>query len=211
MLSMVGAFWLLVFMWAVIGAVRGWAREWLVASAVILAFLIIWIVETYTPWVGPAQGNSQAPASSQTPAGQYHPILEPLVPTDAKQPTPEESRTFWFRAIILGLLTFFGYQTPRVSMIGSRTSKVRGAITDSLLGGIIGAVNGYLIFGSLWYFLDEIHYPFYSIMVPPEVVPGLANVVAGYMHYMPPHFLLSVPALLIAVAVAFIFIIVVFI
>ncbi len=211
MLSMVGAFWLLVFLLAVIGAVRGWAREWLVASSVILAFLIIWIVETYTPWVGPAQGHSQPPASPHAVAGQHEPILEPLIPPDAKQPTTEERRTFWFRVVILGLLTFFGYQTPRVSLISSKTSKIRGVVTDSLLGAITGALNGYLIFGSLWYFLDEIHYPFYSIMVPPEVVPKLADVVAGYMHYMPPHFLFSEATLLIAVAVAFIFIIVVFI
>ncbi len=216
MLSMVGAFWLMVFLLAFIGFVRGWAREWLVSASVVLAFLLIWVVETYTPWVGSDQTAAppfqfQHPQAAESAGAALPSPLEPLIPANAPEPSPADMRTFWFRLAVLGVLTFFGYQTPRASLVAAKTSKIRGLVTDTLLGTIVGALNGYLIFGSIWYFLHQIHYPFHSIMVPPDAAPALAKLVEAYMRYMPPRFLLSVPLLFVAVLIVFVLIIVVFV
>lgn len=216
MLSMVGFFWVMVFLAGIIGALRGWAREWLVTSSVVLAFLIIWVVESYAPSVVRNMGSSpQAPTPlvlSATPAPETP--LEPLIPPELRNKswTKEERNTFWFRTLTLLVLAFFGYQTPRIPAVASRTAKGKvGFVTDWMLGFIFGMFNGYLIVGSLWYFLHQVHYPFHKVMVPPDAVDSLAKMVESYIRYMPPNYLLSTPGLFIAVIIAFVFIITVLI
>lgn len=249
MLSMVGFFWIMVFLAGIIGALRGWAREWLVTSSVVLAFLIIWVMETYAPSVIRGVGSSQpTPALATpttmvmpTPAGQAAAVtptptftpaptptptltptptptpppspLETLIPPEVKKKpwTKEERNTFWFRTLTLLVLAFFGYQTPRIPAVASRTAKGKGVIADLMLGFVFGMLNGYLIVGSVWYFLDRVNYPFHTVMVPPDRIEALAKVVDGYIRYMPPNYLLSTPGLFVAVIIAFVFVITVLI
>ena len=220
MLSMIGFFWIMVIFFGIIGSIRGWAREWLVLSAAILAFLFIWVVETYTPFLKSEPVAQQTTNAAPTPTplapppqsgGTSSSPLEPLLTGVRLKPPLQAQRVFWFRTASLLILVFFGYQTPRVPVIASKTAKGKGMITDALLGFFIGALNGYLIVGSLWYFVHQIHYPFHSIMAPPDAVPPLAQLTETYIRFMPPRFLLSVPSLFVAVIVAFVFILVVFI
>jgi len=67
------------------------------------------------------------------------------------QGTPET--VFWLRTIIFGGLVFFGYQTPKIPRLAESEHFIRHYLQDALLGFFIGALNGYLIFGSLWYYL----------------------------------------------------------
>ena len=232
MLSMAGFFWIMVFLAGIIGALRGWAREWLVTSSVVLAFLIIWVVESYWPSVivganaqpgeavvtptpsgaGPAPELTPAPKPTLAPG--VGPMatspLEPLIPDEEEGnpwPSKEARNTFWFRTLTLLILAFFGYQTPRIPAVASRTAKGKGVVADFLLGFFFGMFNGYLIIGSLWYFLDQVNYPFHAIMAPPDKVQPLAAMVENYLRYMPPNFLLSTPGIFIAVIVAFVFVI----
>ncbi len=216
---MIGFFWIMIVFFGIIGSIRGWAREWLVLSSAILAFLFIWVVEFYTPFLKTepvAQQPIQAavtptPVGTSPGTGMASSPLEPLLVGVQRQPPLQEQRKFWFRTISLLVLVFFGYQTPRVPVVASKTAKGKGMITDALLGFFIGALNGYLIVGSLWYFVHQIHYPFHSIMAPPDAIQPLAQLTEAYIRFMPPRFLLSVPSLFVAVIVAFVFILVVFI
>lgn len=222
MLSMVGFFWIMVFLAGIIGALRGWAREWLVTSSVVLAFLIIWVMETYAPSVVRSVGSSRPAPALATSAPMFTPAplptppsspLETLIPPEARrQPwTKEERNTFWFRTLTLLVLAFFGYQTPRIPAVASRTARGKGVVADLMLGFVFGMLNGYLIVGSIWYFLDQVRYPFRTVMVPPDQIEPLAKLVDAYIRYMPPSYLLSTPGLFVAVIIAFVLVLTVLI
>ena len=52
MVSLVVVFWMYVILFAIIGAMRGWARELLVSFSVILALFIISVLERFIPFIG---------------------------------------------------------------------------------------------------------------------------------------------------------------
>ena len=53
MISILVVFYLFIFLFAVMGAMRGWAKELLVIFSVILALAFIAMLETLIPVVGP--------------------------------------------------------------------------------------------------------------------------------------------------------------
>jgi len=175
--SLTVLFGILVVLFAVIGAVRGWAKELLVTSSIILALFIIQILETH---------------------------IRPYYTALVMQPPGTQ---FVIRAVMLGLLTFFGYQTPHIRALQPKL--VRERLQDVLLGILMGALNGYLLFGSLWYFLHELNYPTALVQMPPEgteLFDQITNVIA----FLPPK-ILPIPQLYFAVGIVFVFIIVVFV
>jgi hypothetical protein len=178
MVSLNFFFFFLVTLFAVIGAMRGWAKELLVTFAVFLGIFIITVLERYVPAV---YNTFAAPGAGTT--------------------------QFWLRAIIVILLVFFGYQTPNLPKIsGSRF--VREKFQDSMLGFFLGAFNGYLIVGTLWLFLHQAGYPFPYITPP---IPGTEQGEAALrmLPWLPPRWL-GPPILYFAIALAFLFVIVVF-
>jgi len=104
------------------------------------------------------------------------------------------------------MLAFFGYQTPKIQALQPKL--VRERVEEVLLGLIMGLLNGYLIVGSLWFYLHQAGYGITSLVVAPD--GPLAEQVAGLMAYMPPE-LLPIPHIFFAVGVVFVFIIVVFV
>ena len=50
MISLSVLFWIYVIMFALIGAMRGWAKEVLVTSGVIVALFLVTILETFVPF-----------------------------------------------------------------------------------------------------------------------------------------------------------------
>lgn len=130
----------------------------------------------------------------------YFPLINAMPETDLN--------LFWARVIILGVLVYFGYQT--VVSVGHLASRaVRERVQDTLIGVFLGGVNGYLVTGSLLYYLDVAQYPFPELISRPTE-PALLNTVIEMMNYMPPA-LLGEPGIYIAVIVAFVFVIVVYI
>ena len=105
-------------------------------------------------------------------------------------------------------LVFFGYQTPKFPKIAGSGRFIRDHFQDILLGLFLGAVNGYLIFGSLWYYLDDAGYPF-SFIISPDLNSEIGMVTQELLAFMPPE-LLGSPAIYFAVAIAFVFVLVVF-
>jgi hypothetical protein len=76
------------------------------------------------------------------------------------------AQVFIFQSVVFVLIVFFAYQT-RALGIGDEDGDGRDDIQASVLGAIIGGVNGYLIWGSLWYFLDINQYPLAPYVVAP--------------------------------------------
>lgn len=109
---------------------------------------------------------------------------------------------FWVPSLILILVVFAGYQTPAILRFASGKF-MRERLADTLLGFFIGLLNGYLIFGSLWFYMGEAQYPFTGITAPVPPLPAVLN-------YLPPTYL-DGPILFIAVGLSFLFILLVFI
>jgi uncharacterized membrane protein required for colicin V production len=114
---------------------------------------------------------------------------------------------FWLRFVIIVLLVFFGYQTPNIARFAAKMNREK--IQDVLLGIFIGALNGYLIVGTVWFFLAQAGYPF-KVISPPETGSVMEKVALAMLNYMPPK-ILGIPGIYFAVVISFIFVIVVFI
>lgn len=76
----------------------------------------------------------------------------------------EGTKAFYMNMIILFGCSFFGYQTPSFQRFNARFE--RESLLDLLLGGITGALNGYIVFSSAWFFLAKAGYPFSWISAP---------------------------------------------
>jgi len=87
MITLNAVFWMFTVVFAVIGAMRGWAKELLVTFSVILALFVIAVIEQFVPFM----------SSFMFEGG------------------PE--RQFITRAIILLGVSFFGYQTPNIQRL----------------------------------------------------------------------------------------------
>jgi lysylphosphatidylglycerol synthetase-like protein (DUF2156 family) len=176
MMSLVYVFWMYVILFGIIGMLRGWAKELLVAFSVVVALTLNHVLRKYVPVV------SQLPAESPS--------------------------LFWVLSLVLVALVFFGYQT--VALIPHLQAKAtRERLQDALFGVIVGGFNGYLIAGSVLFYLVQTQYQvFQNIVLPasPETDAALQSLMA----YMPPH-LLGEPGIYFAVILCFIFVIVVYI
>lgn len=177
MISLVVLFGMFIVLFGVIGGMRGWAKELLVTSAIVLGLFINAILETY---------------------------ITPYRTAFFLQP---QRTQFIVRAGLMVLLAFFGYQTPHLRFIAEKVARER--LEELLLGLMLGLLNGYLLAGSVWFYLHEAGYPTELIEKPAEGTE-LANQVANLIPYLPP-ILLEIPQVYFAVGVIFVFIIVVFV
>jgi uncharacterized membrane protein required for colicin V production len=175
MMSIVSFFWLSVFLFAMVGWMRGWAKELLVSFSAILALALIFILRKYIPFVRD-------------------------MPSD-------DVTLFWIETITMLILVYFGYQTITLTRLAGKAAREK--IQDSLFGFILGGFNGYLIVGSILYWMYEADYPFPKFMTPPTD-PAVVETVNKMMAYMPP-VVLGEPGIYFAIILAFIFVLVVYI
>jgi uncharacterized membrane protein required for colicin V production len=176
MVSLTYIFWMYVFLFSIIGGMRGWAKEIMVSFSVILALTFSTLLANYVPFIRDVLQKDNL------------------------------ALNFWLRATILGLLVFFGYQTPNISRFAPKMNREK--LQDAILGVFIGALNGYLIAGTIWFYMKDAGYPFPNIISPPT--GDIARVAESMLQYMPPK-LLGIPGIYFAVVIAFMFVIVVFI
>jgi len=116
---------------------------------------------------------------------------------------------FGVTAAIIGLLVFFGYQSVNIARFAPKMAREK--IQDMLLGVFIGLLNGYLIVGSIWFFMLKAQYPFPAITDPEQAgIPQVVEAAKKLLPFLPPQWL-GVPGIYFAVVLAFIFVIVVFI
>lgn len=176
MISLSVLFWIFVILFAMIGAMRGWAKEVLVTAGVIVALFLVTVMESFIPI-----------------------IRDNLTPQSA----------FWVRMAVLIAMTFFGYQGPNISRMLESGKFVRDRFEDFLLGIFIGGVNGFMIFGTAWYYLIDAGYPF-DWITPPDQLTVAGQSAMRLIEILPPQWLVT-PLIYIAVALAFVFVLVVFI
>jgi UDP-N-acetylmuramate--alanine ligase len=60
----------------------------------------------------------------------------------------------------------FGYQSPNIPRLAGTGRFARDRLQDSLLGFVLGAINGYLVWGTIWFYLNNAGYPFPQIFSP---------------------------------------------
>ena len=179
MISLNVLFWVFIILFAAIGITRGWAKELLVLFSVILGLFLLGVLERYVPYV-----------------------------RDELMTQPGDT-VFWLRFGVIVVLVFFGYETPNLPRLAESPKFIREKFQDSLLGLFLGGINGYFIFGTLWYFMHAANYPFDVISAP---VAGTAagDAALKLLVALPPE-LLGIPAIYFAVAICFAFVLVVFI
>ena len=180
-------FWGLVILFGLIGALRGWAKEIMVSSSVLLAMFIQQIAGQYI--LGPENP--------------YLPIL--LKASETAPPGTYSETQFYICSALMLVLTFFGYIGPALATrVGANMARER--LQEAVLGFFMGLINGYLIFGMLWFYLAKVGYQMAGIQPPP---PDSSAMTIASTYLLP--IWLTTPMLYIAIAVAFVFIIVVFV
>lgn len=175
-----GSFLILqIILFGIIGAMRGWVKEILVTFSIIIGIFIIFLIENYIP------------------------IVRTFFALNGVT-------QFWIKTLIICLLIIFGYATPNIQVIKNRDQKTeKSKVPDTLLGLFIGILNGYLVFGTIWFFLDISNYPFPFIVAPSPDDPFTRF---GYslINSLPPVWLKS-PLIFFIVAVLAVLIVVIFI
>lgn len=113
----------------------------------------------------------------------------------------------WIRIVILAALVYFGYQTVNFQRFAPKAAREK--LQDVLFGLVLGGINGYLIAGSVLYYIHVANYPNPNV-ISRATDPAIAEVVERMMAVMPPRFL-GEPGIYFAVILILIFIIVVYI
>ena len=173
MIQLSTVLWLAIFTFGVIGYLRGFDKELVALSGIVLALFTL---------------------------VQFNTFFESLTDT-AGNP----GRSLWYlQTIILLVVTFFAYQTPPEKFENiMRRRGGRDKFQTQILGMITGAFNGYLVFGSIWYFLHVKGYPLTSILPP---APDSAS--AGLADNLPLDWLLQGNLLTLLVIGLFLFILI---
>ncbi|MCB9419430.1 MAG: CvpA family protein [Ardenticatenaceae bacterium] len=145
MISLGTWFWLMVAFFALMGMMRGWTREIIVTSALVLS---LFFLNQFGAQIISLIGTVDDPAVLMA------------------DPMAAQRRKFYVLTIVHIFFTFWGYQGPTLagSRLGERL-RVRDSLQDKVLGAIVGAVNGYLIIGTIWAFLE------YSPVAPGDWLP----------------------------------------
>jgi len=206
MLPIHTTFGALMILFGLIGGLRGWAKEIIVACSVVVALFFQHVLLNFVPQLGRLFGD--------------------LAP----------QTQFYTRAIVFIIITIFGYASPTViARIGARVARER--LQDILLGFFIGLLNGFLIVGALLAFLDLSYFgvpedqrDMTQVEVDGKMVPkveryhddaqGIGGIVppkpdttsANLLTILPPRIVeQSDAALYLAVALSFVFVLIVFI
>jgi len=90
------------------------------------------------------------------------------------------------------VIVFISYQGIALSFKGSHPTGVLSAF----LGLTVGLVNGYLIAGTVWYYLNHYDYPFGAV-----VESGLSSAASGILEILPPALFGDHPAYLLGLLI----------
>lgn len=127
----------------------------------------------------------------------YVPFLNNLLTSR----TPVEQ--FYIYTLLMILMVIAGYAGPVVSArLAGKAAREK--LQDILLGFVLGALNGYLLMGSIWYFLHVANYSFAGVL--PPAAGSAAEVFA--QNYLPLQWLTD-PWLLTVFVLAAVFLVIV--
>ena len=131
MISIELMFYLAVGLFGGIGAIRGWQKEVIAMAGLIgsIAFL-----------------------------HRFGPVVlrigSPVVTFFSGNDTPGPRENFWVQFMFTLTIAFFSYQI--IGSIADRASRrdLRNGFQNGFIGFVMGVFNGYLLFGTLWSFLE---------------------------------------------------------
>ena len=135
MVSIELIFYLMIFLFGAIGAIRGWQKEVIAMAGLIgsIAFL---------------HQFGFALIRYGRPLALF--LASPENSNDIRQ-------TFWIQFLFHVTIAFFSYQViGRIAerAPGSRSERYRQGFQNMFIGFVIGVANGYLLFGTIWSFLE---------------------------------------------------------
>jgi hypothetical protein len=82
--------------------------------------------------------------------------------------TVPRDQAFFVQICLFGGIVYFSYQTRSLGAPRGGAGPRNNRVQDAILGGLMGAINGYLIWGAVWYFLDINDYPFSPLIIAPD-------------------------------------------
>ncbi len=91
---------------------------------------------------------------------------------------------FIIQCIIFLGIAFFAYQTRAIGRRLNVNEGGRDNLQSTVLGAIVGFVNGYLIFGSIWYFMHINDYPLSPFIEAPLAGSPSAGTIAALPLYV---------------------------
>ncbi len=143
MIELYSLMWVIATFTAVIGFLRGWNREIVVTAGAVLAMFLLF---------------------------QFDSLLRGVLLLNLPR-----DQTFFIQAGIFLLVIYAAYQGNVADNSGRRDRDRdrrprENNLQSGILGGLVGFLNGYLIMGALWYFLDINEYPLAPLITAPA--PG---------------------------------------
>jgi uncharacterized membrane protein required for colicin V production len=102
--------------------------------------------------------------------------------------------------IVLFVCGFLGYQTPAFRRFAESGRFNRDTPMEMILGAVFGALNGYWLVGSAWYFIDKAAYPFSWIIAPDAATEAGQKAIELLQNQVPQ--LLTGNGLYVAIAIA---------
>ncbi len=180
MIQLSGFMWGMAFAFAGIGYMRGLSKEIISLSGIILALFALF---------------------------QFDPLIRGTLLANV---APEQQ--FYVQTFIFVAIVFFAYQTNALGkrqLSPSQSGEGRDPLQSRVLGAVVGFINGYLIWGSIWYFMHVNGYPLSPYIIQPP--PGSPS--AAAINSLPLYVLAGGPQgagnlLALAVIVLFIFVLV---
>ena len=127
-------FGLIVFIFSLIGLVRGFLKELGVTTVMMCLLFFLSVLEPYLN-----QGMVKVLSANSH-----------FIPFDRK----DEVQCWLFLFLIVGA-AFVSYQGETLAFGGELTRGYQGV----LLGLVTGLLNGYLIAGAIWFYMDKLNYP----------------------------------------------------
>lgn len=173
MISLASFLWFTIALFATIGFLRGFSKEFIALAGIILALFTIVQFEAFFDNLGRGSGTEQI---------------------------------FYVKALFLVVVAFFAYQTPpeRVTSSRRRGRDNRDEWQNRVLGGLLGGFNAYLLFGSLWYFMEQLAYP----LAPNVTAPSTGSASEGMVSNLPLVWMQEGNLLTLAVIFLFLFILI---
>lgn len=157
-------FGVIVFLFALIGLVRGFLRELGVTTVVMF---VLFFLSQFEPYLD---------------TGVDKVVESGLVSTMAQGSNSADAIRFWIFALVLMGVAFVSYQGETLAFSG-QAPRAGQAV---LLGSLTGFLNGYLIAGSIWYYMDKYNYPVSWLGFSAD---GLSNLAKTIVNFLPLNFL----------------------
>jgi hypothetical protein len=132
---------IVTFMLAAVGLIRGPAKELGVTMAVVVVVaVLVQFTDLFSLEELPAQINN----------------VVGTVGFGSDDVFKQRTIVWFILSSVIVLTAFLAYHGQATLAYGF---KVPSGLLGALLGGLVGALNGYFIAGSIWYYLDELGYP----------------------------------------------------